>query len=131
MNDFIKAATIALVAVVLNLILAKQNRDIAVLLTTAVCALSIIFAMGYFHPVIDFLRKLKVIGQLDGQLFGILMKVVGIGVISEIAGLICSDTGNGAMGKAIQILASGVILWIGLPLLNNLLQLIENILEAV
>ena len=79
----------------------------------------------------DFLRKLKVIGQLDGQLFGILMKVVGIGVISEIAGLICSDTGNGAMGKAIEILASGVILWVGLPLLNNLFQLIENILEAV
>ena len=131
MNDFIKAVAISLIAVILSLILAKQNKDIAVLLAMAVCALTLIAAMGYFHPIIDFLRNLKTIGQLDAQLFSILLKAVGIGVLSEIAVLICTDTGNGALGKSIQILASGVILWIALPLLNNLLQLIENVLEAV
>ena len=131
MNDFIKAVAISLIAVILSLILTKQNKDISVLLVMAVCALTLIAAMGYFHPIIDFLRNLKTIGQLDAQLFGILLKAVGIGVLSEVAGLICTDTGNGALGKSIQILASGVILWIALPLLNNLLQLIENVLEAV
>lgn len=131
MNDFIKAVAISLIAVILSLILAKQNKDIAVLLAMAVCALTLIAAMGYFHPIIDFLRNLKTIGRLDAQLFSILLKAVGIGVLSEVAVLICTDTGNGALGKSIQILASGVILWIALPLLNNLLQLIENVLEAV
>ena len=131
MDDFIKAAAIALVAVILSLILAKQNKDISVLLTIVVCTIIVIAAMQYFHPIIDFFRKLKVIGQLDSELFAILLKAVGIGLLSEIAGMICIDSGNSALAKTLQILATAVIIWISLPMLNNLLQLIENILEAV
>ncbi len=131
MNDFIKAAAIALVAVILSLILAKQNKDISVLLTIAVCSIIVITAMQYFHPIIDFFRKLKVIGQLDPELFAILLKAAGIGLLSEIAGMICTDSGNGALAKTLHILATAVIIWISLPLLNNLLLLIENVLEAV
>ncbi|MBQ6840198.1 MAG: hypothetical protein IJO45_05860 [Oscillospiraceae bacterium] len=131
MDDFVKAAGIALVAVILSLILAKQNKDISTLLIIAVCAIIVISAMQYLHPIIDFFRKLKVIGQLDSELFGILLKAVGIGLLSEIAGMICCDSGNAALAKTLQILATAVIIWISLPMLNNLLQLIENVLEAV
>ncbi len=131
MNDFIKAVAIALIAVVLGLILAKQNKDISVLLTLAVCAVIVIVALEYLHPVIDFFRKLKVLGQLDSELFGVLLKAVGIGLLSEITGLICTDSGNGALGKTLQILSTAVIIWISLPLLNSLLDLVGKILEAV
>lgn len=131
MNDFIKAAGIVLIAVILSLILAKQNKDISVLLTITVCVIIVIAAMQYIHPVIDFFRKLKVVGQLDSELFAIVLKAVGIGLLSEIAGTICADSGNGALAKTLHILATAVIVWISLPLLNKLLQLIENVLEAV
>lgn len=131
MNDFIKAAAIALIAVILSLILAKYNKDISVLLVTAVCAVIVIVAMNYMHPVIDFFRKLKLIGKIDSELFGVLLKAVGIGLLSEITGLICTDSGNGALAKTLQILSTAVIIWISLPLFNSLLQLVEKILEAV
>lgn len=131
MDDFIKASAVALVAVILSLILAKQNKDISVLLVTAVCAVIVIAAMRYMHPVIEFIRKLKNIGQLDGELFGILLKAVGIGLLSEITGMICVDSGNGALAKTLQILSAVVIVWMSLPLFNSLLQLLEKILEAV
>ncbi len=131
MNDFVKAAAIALITVILGLVLAKQNKDISILLTMAVCAVVVILAMGYLHPVIDFLRKLKLLGELDSELFSVLLKAVGIGLLSEITGLICADAGSGALGKTLQLLSTAVIIWISLPLFNSLLDLIEKILEAV
>lgn len=131
MEVYLKALAIVLLSIVLCLILSKQNKDISLLLTLAVCCIITIAAMSYLHPMIDFFRKLKQIGQLDSELFGILLKAVGVGLLAEITGLICTDFGNSALGKTIQLLATAVILWISLPLLNSLMDLVGNILEAI
>lgn len=131
MENFLKASAVVLLSVILGLILAKQNKDISLLLTMAVCCVVAVAALSYLHPVIDFFRKLMQIGQLDSELFAILLKAVGIGLLSEITVLICADSGNAALGKTIQILSTAVILWLSLPLLDNLMELIEKILEAV
>lgn len=131
MDIFIKATAAVLVGVVLSLVLAKQNKENSLLITVLVCCLVCITAMNYFHPLIEFMRKLERMGGLDPELFSILLKAVGIGLLAEISALICSDFGNGAMGKTLQILAVIVILWISLPLLNKLMDLISGILEAI
>lgn len=131
MHEFLKAAAIALISVVLCQVLAKQNKDISSILMIAVCALVAIAAMQYVHPIIDFFRRLNVIGQFDPQLFGILIKAVGVGMLSEITGMICTDAGNSALAKTLHIMATAVIIWISLPLLNAFIQMIENILEAL
>ena len=58
----------------------------------------------------------------------ILLKVVGTALIAEIVTLVCMDGGNASMGKALQFLAAAVILWLSLPMLTALLELIEEIL---
>ena len=57
-----------------------------------------------------------------------MLKAVGIGVISEIAVLICQDSGNAALGKGLQLLATIVVLWLALPLMQGLLELVQKIL---
>ena len=58
----------------------------------------------------------------------ILFKCVGIGLLAEISVLVCNDMGNASMGKTLQILATVVILWLSLPMLNSLLELMGRIL---
>ncbi len=84
-------------------------------------------AARYIEPILDFLTRLQDISGLDPELLEILLKAVGISVVAEIASLVCNDSGNAAMGKAIQILASGVVLWLSLPLMESLLSLVERI----
>lgn len=131
MDIFIKAAAGILVTVVLGLTLAKQGKDISVLLVIAVCCMVFAAAFHYFEDVVDFLEKLEDVGQLNSQMLTILLKAVGIGILAEIIGLICTDAGNAALGKVLQILASAVILWLSIPLFTELIGLAENILGAV
>lgn len=131
MDIFIKATAGVLIAVVLILTLAKQGKDISLLLTIAVCCMVVIASITYLQPVTDFLKRLQSIGQLDSETLTILMKAVGIGLLAEITGLICADAGNASLGKALQILATAAILWMSIPLLNELIELIDKILGAI
>ena len=131
MEGFFKAVGAALIAVVLILTLRREGREIGQLLSVLACVLVAMVALSYFQPVADFIQTLKRVGSLDGQMVGILLKVVGISITAEISALICDDSGNSALGKALQLLATAVILCLSVPLLNQLLQLIEGILGGL
>lgn len=131
MDIFVKSAAGVLIALVLYLVLARQAKDFSLLLTVAVCCMVASAAVAYLEPVIQFFEKLQLLGQLDPELLGIVLKAVGIGLLAEITGLICVDAGNAALGKTLQILASAVILWMSVPLFTGLIELVEEILVAV
>lgn len=131
MGTFFQAAAAVLVGSVLALCIAKQGKELASLLTIAVCAMVTLAAITFLKPVLEFLRELESIGKLNGDIVQILFKVVGIGLVSEIAAMICADTGNTSMGKALQILGSAVILWLSIPVFQALLDLIQQILGGI
>lgn len=128
MDTFWKAAAAVLLAVVLVPAVAKTEKDISVLLTMAVCCLVAAAALSYLEPVLDLLWELKALGDLSGEMLEILMKAVGIGLVAEIAGMICADAGNGSLGKTLQILASTAILYLSIPLFQAFLTLVQEIL---
>jgi stage III sporulation protein AD len=128
MEGFLQAFAAVLLAVILGLVLAKQSKDWAVLLTTGVSCMVLAVGAVYLQPVLDFVRELQTLSGLDPQMLTVVLKAVGIGLISEIAALICLDAGNAALGKGIQILASLTVLWLSLPLMRALLELVQKIL---
>ena len=131
MSDFLKATAGILTALILWLSLHKHTKDLSVLLTMVVCAMVIIAAIGFFRPVFDFISKIQKIGNVDNDLLTIILKVVGIGLITEFSSLICKDAGNESMGKALQVLSSAVVLWMSLPVFEKLLSLLDKILGTV
>lgn len=131
MDTFMKALAGVLVTLVLYLVLTKQSKDISILLTVMVCCMITAAAVRYLEPVFDFFDKLKILGQLDSDMLGILLKAVGIGLLAEVTGLICADAGNSALGKTLQILASSAILWLSVPLFTSLIELVEEILVSI
>lgn len=128
MAVFLQVAGGVLLAAVLCLTLSKQNKDISVVLGIGVSCMVLTVMAVYLEPVLDFVRQLQQLGELDGDLLEIPLKAVGIGLVAEIAGLICSDSGNSALGKALQILAASVVLWLSLPLMRSLLELIQSMM---
>lgn len=131
MDMFLKAVAAALITAVIGLVLVKQGKDMLILLTLAACAMIATIAFAYLKSVISFLHRLTEISKLDTELLAVLLKTVGIGLIGELAGLICADAGNAALEKSIQILTTAVILWLSIPLFESLLDLVQAILGAL
>lgn len=129
METVIKVICGALIAVILGLALRQQGKDMALLLSIAVCCMVAAVGISYLTPVVDFIQELSSNSGTDPQFLRILLKSVGIGIVAELSGLICTDAGNAALAKTIQILATAVILWLSLPLMQALLELVRKIME--
>lgn len=131
MDIFLKASALVLIVSVLYQVVSGRSKETGILLLALGCCFVLMTAITYIEPVFAFIRKLQVLGNLNTEVLEILLKSVGIGLLAEITVLICNDMGNAAMGKTLQILATAVILWLSLPMLNSLLELIGKILGEV
>lgn len=131
MELFWKGTAAVLLTVVLALSLTKDGDVFRLLLALAVSCMVAAVAVSFLEPVLSFLRQLQSVGGTDEQMLQILFKVAGIGMVGEIASLICADSGMASLGKALQILSAAVILWLSLPLLQKFLELAQDMLGEV
>lgn len=131
MTLFYQSVAAVLLAAVLGLTLAGYGKDMGLLLTLGVCCMVMAASISFLQPVLEFLRQLETLGELDRDLIRVLFKIAGIAFIAEIAGMICTDAGNASLGKAVQLLGTSVILWLSLPVFNALLELIREILGGI
>ena len=113
---FWKAAAGILIAVVLVIAVGKQEKDLALMLTMLVCIMTVIAALSFLEPMLEFLYRLEQLGDLQAGALESLLKIVGIGLVTEIAGMICRDSGNSSLAQGMHLLGAAVIL--SLSLLN-------------
>ena len=131
MSVFWKTAAGILTAIILWVNLNQSNKDTSVLMTLTVCAMAMMAAASFLQPVVSFVDKIQDIAKLEEGLVSTVLKVVGVGIIAEIAALISKDAGNESMGKALQFVSAGVVLWISIPVFEKLLALLDQILGGV
>ena len=131
MADYLRWTAAVLIGLILSLVISKQSKDMSLLLTLAVCVLVCLGALEVLEPVAELLRELRRLGGLDSEAVSILMKASLIGLLSELMGLICADVGEGALGKALQILSNAAVLWLSIPLLRQLITMVGEVLAEI
>lgn len=131
MDIVIKCFLLAMAAVIVFPVLTHAEKSFGLVLILFVSSCVLICAMHFIHPVLDFLDRLQQNSGIDSSVLIILLKITGLGLIAEIATLICTDAGNASMGKAIGILTSAAVLWMALPVMQELLDLITQILDTL
>ena len=131
MERFIQASAGVLAATVLWIILSKQGKEYALILSLGACTLVLLVVFQFFEPIIALLRKLEVLGDLNPQWLNVMLKALGIGLVVEVCSLVCADAGNAALGKTMQILGAVAVLWLSIPLINSLIDLLQQILGGI
>ena len=131
MNIYLKSIGIAIVGVLLCLILSKNAKDYGIVIVLLLCCALCGAALGFMEPILELIGDLAHIIDNSSSWIKILMKTVGLSLIGEIASLICVDAGHAAVGKALQLLTTVAILWVSLPLIQHLMDLIGSILEML
>lgn len=131
MERFFQASAGVMAAIILWVILSRQGKEYALILSVGACCLVMVVMLRFLQPVLELLARLQDLGGLQQEWLSILLKAVGIGLITEMGTLICSDAGNVALGKTLQILGAAAVLWLSIPLVNGLIALLEQILGGL
>lgn len=131
MTLFFKAAALAMISAILSMVVGKQEKDSGLLISIAACTMITAITITFLEPVFTFIHQLESLGNLKSDMLQVLTRVLGIGIISEVASMICTDAGNATLSKAIQLLGSAVILYLSIPMFTSLIDMIEEILGAI
>ena len=128
MEGFWKAAAILILTVVLGSAIGKTEKDLTVVLSLSACCIILMVALQYLSDVLAFLWELGNRVSDRNPFTGILMRIAGVSLVTEVSSLLSSDAGHSSLGKAMQILGNSVILFLSLPILEAFLTVIQEIM---
>ena len=128
MDSMIKIAAVAILAAVLCLLLRQNEKAMALGVSVLSCVAVLLLGVRFFQPIWAVIQKLEELSGLSGSVTKPLFKVVGIGILTQVAGSVCSEAGEGALAKAVEISGTVLAVYVSLPLLTSVLSLVEKLI---
>ena len=128
MEMFWKASGIVIVTVILSVAIGKRDKDISVVLTATACCGIACLTIYSLSDVITFLWETCAYLKHQSPFIGIILKISGVAMVTEIIALVSMDAGCSSLEKAIQFLGNATILSLALPLFESLIGIVQEIL---
>ena len=113
---------------ILALVTKKHSGEFAVLLTISVVLIITTLALGILKPVLGFVESLQDTAELGDGMVGPVIRTLAIGFLTETGKNICEEAGEKTVGNVLSLAGSIGALYVLLPLLQGVLDLLESLL---
>lgn len=128
MFELFKIIGIGIVTLIAYIIIKPLKPDIAVFISVIGVSIILISCLDGLVKIIDTLTDFVNKTGIDAGLFACVLKIVGIGYVSEFASNLCINAGNSSIADGISLAGKIAILVLSLPILSSLINLIIEIL---
>lgn len=128
--ELFKFALVGIICAVLTVAVRQTRPDIAVFVQLAGIVVLAFFAVEYLKNIFVETDGLFAATELisEGYL-SLLVKILGIAVITKIGSDICSDSSNSALATVVELVGKSIILAMCLSLIKTLAELAKGLLE--
>ncbi|MDE6211013.1 MAG: stage III sporulation protein AD [Clostridia bacterium] len=126
--DIFKIVGIAIVGCVCTLLLKNTQSQYAMLSSLATGIIILIIALSSFSKVILSFQAIIDKTGVNSELFATLLKIIGIGYITEYSQSVCEDLECGSIGKKVSFAGKIAIFLLALPIIENLINTVTEIL---
>lgn len=126
--DILKICAIGLVAAVLALTVKQYKPEIAVLISTGAAVIILFIVADYIFDAVSVLSSLSEKSGVDNTLLSSILKIIGVGYITEFSSGICEDSGNKSIGDKIAFAGKIIILIVALPVLTAVIDIISEMM---
>ncbi len=123
-------AAVTICAVVMAALLKKNSTEYATLLSLITVIMILMLVLEKTMPLIEEIQRLA-----DADLFGVeyipvLLKSVGITILTQVTSNICKDSGQKALSYSVELAGRISILILCLPIITAILSYIHQILSV-
>lgn len=128
MELMIRLAGCAVVGAVCYAMLRPLSGEIALLLAVVLCGGLLMEVMGGIAALLSLLTTLAEAAHIENALLSPLLKTVGIAILTSVSSQVCRDAGVGSAATVMELCGGFCALYAALPLVETVLDLIQNIL---
>jgi len=126
--DLVKIIGVALLTTFAVLVLKPTRPDIASVVGVAGGIVVLFIFIESLGQVISNITLIVQRTGIKSEVFSALLKIIGIGYLTEFCAGICTDAGNQSMAQKVILGGKVIILVLALPIVNNLIELIAGLL---
>ena len=127
--ELFRVVGIALIGAIAAVLL-RQNRPELGMLVSLCCGIILIsMGMNAVQQALEVVQRLMQQGGIDREYATILLKSLGVCIVTQVAADACRDSGETAIAAKIEFIGKLSILGISLPLFAKLLSTITTLLE--
>ncbi len=130
MDLVFKIVAIGLITCIATLIVKPIRGDFAILIAITGGVIILALLLNYLTGIFSTLNQIINITGINGNLYTLLLKIVGIGYLIEFTAGICNDTGNASLGDKVLLGGKIIIMVMAMPIVTSILQIIMELLPA-
>ena len=120
--NIVSIGVLAVVAVIVALTLRPKNAEIALMLTVACSVLILVALLSQARQIIGTVNSIVAASQINTGYIAILLKVVGICLLTEFAVNTCRDAGCQSLAGNVSLAGKLVVTVTALPLYTDILN---------
>lgn len=126
--EVVKIIGIGLVTCMCVIIVKPIKPEIAIIVGICGGILVLSQTINYIFDIVSTFTSIVEKTGLNANLLKIVLKIVGIGYLCEFSANLCADTGNTSIGEKIIFAGKILILFISLPVVINIIDIIMELL---
>lgn len=116
--------TLAIVVFLVLIVLLKQTRpEYAYLTRVALVLCALVSVLYLVNSVVLHLSSIIGLSEIQEDFLTVMLKVLGISIITEIAVSMCRDSGESALATVLEIAGKSAVIAMSLPIIKKLLEI--------
>lgn len=128
--NILSICILSVVAVIMIVTIRPKNSEIALMLTISSSVIILISVLNQASAVMDTINNIIAVSDISTSYVAILLKVIGICLITEFTVNTCKDAGSQALANNVSLAGKIMVTITSLPLyadiLNTVLSLVKR-----
>lgn len=126
--EIVQISVIGIVAAIAVLVLRKSNPELSLVLGIGSGVVILIMILDSLFEVVYSFYNIAELTALDGDIFVTILKIIGVGYITEFSASICNDSGNKSIGDKVLFAGKIVIMIMALPIIKGIIAVVAEVL---
>ena len=127
--DLFAVVIFCITATVLALVLRQYRPEYAIFVSLACSVLVVLYLAQGIAQVMEELGELFSNTLLSEDLIQVVLKCLGVCILTELAGQTCRDAGENAIGAKIELAGKVTLVVVSMPLFERLLNVAGTLLN--
>ncbi len=128
MDSLYKIISIAVITCIACLIVKPIRSDFAILISIVGGIIVLFYTVSYLSQIFDVFTEIFNISGINASIYSIILKIIGIGYLTEFTAGICNDTGNSSLADKVLLGGKVVILVMAIPIVTSILDIVMEML---
>lgn len=129
--EIVKIIGVAFVTAIASVLLKSTKPELSFAVTVTGAIVILLFLVDLLQNTVNIFSSIAKLTGVENGLIKILLKIVGVGYLTEFAAGVLSDFGNNSLSDKVVLAGKLTILVLALPIIESLLSLMVGFLKLV